>query len=373
MNGNALGIIFSNMHDEELHEITASRTMGSVPFGGRYRLIDFALSNMRNSGLNSIGVIAKNNYQSLLDHIDSGKEWDLSRKRGGLYLFPPYGMSHSGYYKNKIEALFGILEYIKQASYEHVVLTDCDILCNMNWRLPLEYHKDKKADITIVYYKPKQEDKTSEATQTHYTISPEGYVSDILIEQRMSKNGCIGTNMWVIGRDLLVSLLEDAVAHNYENMERDILQKKLNTYKIAAWEFDGYIRKINSMSAYFQANIDILNTTFRNDLFFKYGQIYTKVLDDTPARYAATSKVSNSIIAEGCIIEGSVENSILFNGVYVGRGTVVSNSVIMQNGMIGENVTLNYVLADKQVVINNNRTLIGYDQKPIYIKKKSNV
>ncbi|HEX3077583.1 MAG TPA: sugar phosphate nucleotidyltransferase, partial [Lachnospiraceae bacterium] len=220
MSIDALGIIFSNMHDEEMNEITNSRTMGALPFGGRYRLIDFPLSNMHNSGITSVGVIAKSNYQSLIDHLGSGKEWDLSRKREGLYIFPPFNRLSSGIYKNKIEALNGILPYIKNSSYKYVVITDCDIICNLDWSEALDYHIGKNADITVLYY-----DISPDSTlknETVYSISQDGYVTDILIKQQIKENCCIGTNMWIIKREFLIRIIEDGIAHNLEDIERDI-------------------------------------------------------------------------------------------------------------------------------------------------------
>ncbi len=371
MSLNASGIIFSNMHDEEMHEMTNSRTMGALPFGGRYRLIDFALSNMHNSGITSVGVIAKSNYQSLLEHLGSGKEWDLSRKQDGLFIFPPFSRLSAGIYKNKIEALHGIMTYIKKSRNDYLVITDCDTICNLNWAVPLQYHINKNADVTVIYYQitPSQELKN----ETLYTISPDGFVTDILINQNTFKPCSIGTNMWIIKKSLLVSIIEDATSHNLENIERDILQKKLNQYKIAAWEFDGYIRKTNSICDFFQANMDILNSRIRDDLFYKYGPIYTKVLDVVPAKYGESAEVSNSLIADGCEIYGSVHNSILFRGVKIGKGSKISNSIVMKDSKTGENVTLNYILADKNVVFQDNRMLMGYEGRPIYISKGANV
>lgn len=370
MNVNATGIIFSNMHDEELHEITSFRTMGSLPFGGRYRIIDFALSNMHNSGIKSVGVITKSNYQSLIDHLKSGKEWDLLRKREGLFIFPPYGRLHSGFYKNKIEALYGVMTYIRKSKNDYIIITDCDVLCNMDWNLPLKYHIDQNADITVLYFN-KGPDKFLSNNETVYLISPEGFVTDILINQNIKQSCCVGTNMWIIGKSFLETIIEDAVAHNLEDFERDILQKRINQYKIAAWEFDGYIRKINSISDFFLLNMDILNPSVREELFYKYGLIYTKIMDDIPTRYGNSAVVSNSLVANGCVIEGSVENSILFRNVRIGTGSNINNSVIMQGSQIGENVNLNYVIADKDVYFSDNRMLMGYELHPVYIKKGS--
>jgi glucose-1-phosphate adenylyltransferase len=357
------------MHDEEMHEITNTRTMGALPFGGRYRLIDFQLSNMRNSGITCVGVITKSNYQSLLEHLGSGREWDLSRKREGLFIFSPFCSQNTGIYKNKVEALNSIMGYIKNARKDYVVITDCDTICNINWNEPIEYHKEKKADITLLYYEvnPIKERKN----ETVYHISNEGYITDILMNQTIQSSSFVNTNMWIINRNLLIKMIEDAVAHSLESIEKDIFQKKMNQFKIAAWEMKGYVKKTNSIYDYFQANIDLLESEIRNELFTKNGSIYTKEYDVVSARYTETAEVTNSLVADGSVIEGKVENSILFRSVKVGKGSTISNSVIMDDCLIGENVSLNYILADKNVVFNDNRTLAGYELHPSYISKGS--
>lgn len=369
MSINALGIIFSNMHDEEMQEITNCRTMGALPFGGRYRLIDFPLSNMHNSGITSVGVIAKSNYQSLMEHLGSGKEWDLSRKRDGLFVFPPFSRSSAGIYKNKIEALNGVMTYIKKSRFDYVVITDCDIICNLNWKKPLHYHINRNADITVLYY-PIEPDNSLKS-ETLYTISQDGFVTDIQLNQEIKEPSLVGTNMWIIKKDFLIHLISDAVAHNLEDFERDIMQKNLNRYRIAAWKVDGYVRKTNSIYNYFGANMDILTPSLKEDLFYKNGAIYTKVMDEYPTRYSNSAKVKNCLIADGCTIEGHVENSIIFRGVTISKEASVCNSIIMNGTNIGKNVSLDYVLSDKNVIFNDKCKLVGCDKHPIYINKGS--
>lgn len=373
MSTNATGIIFSNMHDEEMHELTSSRTMGSLPFGGRYRLIDFSLSNMKNSGITSVGVITKSNYQSLLEHLGSGREWDLSRKRDGLFIFPPFSRLATGFYKNKIEALNGIMTYIQKTKNDIFVITDCDTICNLNWKEPIQYHIKQKADITLLYYKLYPDSEIEVNKETIYTISDQGLITDILINQKITEPSNVNTNMWIIKKNLLIHMIEDAIAHNYESMEKDIFQKKLNQYKFAAWELKGYVRKTNSILDYFNANMDLLNTKVREELFYRNGPVYTKILDLVPAKYSKEAEISNSLIGDGCVIEGTVTNSIIFRSVKVGKGTKISNSVIMDRCKIGENVSLNYILADKSVVINDNRVLSGCELRPSYLNKGSNI
>lgn len=367
MNLNAIGIIFSNMHDEEMHEITNSRTMGALPFAGKYRLIDFPLSNMRNSSIASVGIVAKSNYQSLLEHLGSGKEWDLSRKREGLFIFPPFGRSSSGIYQNKIEALNGIKSYIHKSRYDYVIITDCDTVCGLNLEEPLSFHITHNADITVITYRLKEGEERQK--ETVYSVSLEGFVQDIRLNQNAMPSDCIGTNMWIIGKDFLVNMLQDAAAYNHSDIEKDIFQKNLDRYKIAAWEYKGLLWKINSVKDYFLANMNVLEPEAIQKLFCSCGPIYTKVTDDIPARYGSTAKAAHSLIADGCLIEGQVENSILFRGVTIEKGAVVKNSILMNNTRVGDNAILNYVLADKWVEFGKGMALVGCEGLPIYVRK----
>jgi glucose-1-phosphate adenylyltransferase len=371
MNLNAIGIIFSNMHDEELQEITNNRTMGALPYGGKYRLIDFPLSNMRNASIASVGIVAKSNYQSLMEHIGSGKVWNLDRKREGLFLFPPFGRTSSGIYQNKIEALEGIKDYIQKSRYDYVILTDCDAICNLDLEEPLSFHITNNADITVLVYRLKEGEERSK--ETVYVISENGIVQDIRLGQKAGNYDCIGTNIWITGKEFLLSMIQDAAAYSHSNIEKDIFQKNLGRYRLAAWEYKGYLWKINSLCDYFKANMDILQPEPRHELFYNYGPVYTKMTDEIPARYGNSADGSHSLIADGCNIEGQVENCILFRGVTIGKGAVVRNSILMNNTKVGKNAMLNYVIADKQVDLSEGRTLVGCEQQPVYVRKGSRI
>lgn len=368
MSASVFGIVFSNMHDESMQELTSKRTMASIPFGGRYRLIDFALSNMYNSGITKVGVITKSNYQSLMDHIGSGKEWDLSRKREGLYILPPFGSAQSGVYKGRLDALIGISEFIHRSSGDYVIMTDCDTICNLNYSIPLEYHIKNNADVTVIT-KQMRIDGTSSKDKIAYTSGGDGRVSEIAVGPFRESVCSIGLNMWIVNRSFLENILVQAQSQSLQSWERDVLQKNCDNYRIFSWNFDGYAGLISTMSQYFHTNMDLLSQDVRSELFFKYGHIYTKVRDEVPAKYGDSAKVSNSLIADGCVIEGEVENSIVFRGVSVGRGAKISNSIIMQSTRVDANVKLNYVIIDKDVFIKDNRILMGFESYPLYIAK----
>lgn len=364
---NVLGIIFSNMHDESVRELTEGRTMGSLPFGGRYRLIDFPLSNMSNSGVTKVGVITKSNYRSLMDHVGSGKAWDLSRKREGLIILPPYG-SGSGMYESRVQAFAGIQSFLSSSNEEYVFISDCDVVCNLDVQDVVDFHIRTKADITMVckngVYHGKEEALMVEADDG-------GRVTELSIGPCREDDCRYCLNMYVMRREYLLSVIAHASARNLKSFERDILQASVGNARLMAYTFGGYSGVIGSMSEYFRLNMELLQPDVRSSLFDIYRPIYTKVKDSMPARYGLGADVKNSLVADGCVIEGKVENCVLFRDVHIGKGASVSNSIIMQASDIGTNCQLNYVIIDKIAIIRPERTLMGFDSYPVFIRKAS--
>ncbi len=366
---NVLGLIFSNIHEEQVRELTERRTMGSVPFGGRYRLIDFSISNMVNSGINKVGVITKGNYQSLMDHLGSGKAWDLSRKREGLYILPPFG-NECSLSNSRIESLSSINVFLSNSREEFVLLTDCDVVCNIDFTEVVSSHIKNNADMTVIYRYGKLPEKMHDASV--YTIDPDSRVRDMLISPNTDGECNYGLGgMLLIKRELLIKIVADCVSRNLYNFKRDFLQRSLKNYRIYAYEFKGFTQMVCSMNSYFDANMVLMLPTVRAQLFNSDRPIYTKVRDDMPALYGLGSSVSNSIIADGCVIEGTVENCVLFRGVHVGKNAKIQNCVVMQDSSVGTNCKLNYVVIDKDVVIKNDRSLLGFQSYPVFISKGS--
>lgn len=364
----AIGVIFSNIHDENIPELSHRRTMASVPFGGRYRLIDFALSNMVNSGITTVGVITKSNYQSLMDHLSSGKDWDLARKSGGLILLPPFGaQENTALYQNRLEALKGITGFLNRRSEDYVVLCDCDGVYRMDFSDVIAYHEKKGADVTMVCH----DEQIEESSRYTALITGENdRVNYIKIDEKVSGKNKFYVNIMVIGRKFLLDTIYDATARGLKSFRRDVLAKNIKRLKIYAYNFKGYHASIDSMASYFKHNMELLNKDLRDELFGAR-DIYTKVRDSAPTKYGENSKICNSLISDGCIVEGMVENSILFRGVKVGKGSVVKNSILMQDCVIGENVNLNCVITDKNVVIRDRRVLSGCEIQPYVIPKGS--
>lgn len=366
---NVIGVLFAYVHNERIRDLTEHRVMASVPYGGRYRLVDFALSNMVNSGLNKVGVVTDENYQSLMDHLGSGKAWDLSRKREGLYLLPPFGKTSSRT-DGKIESLDSIRRFLKNSHEDYVILSDCDTVCNINYRDAVNQHIRTEADITIIY---RHGDSPDVDRNKIYTINPSGRMREMLIHRGSEHGVNYGIGMCVIGRQLLMQLVEGCMSRNEYDFDKDIVQRVIPDLKVMGYEFTGLAYQISSFEAYFAANMALMEPKVRAELFNANRPIYTKVRDDMPAKYGLNSSVSNSLVADGCVIDGEVENCVLFRGVKVGKGAKVRNCVIMQDTVIGENSRLDYVVADKNVEIEANRTLMGYQTYPVYIAKESKV
>lgn len=370
--GNVLGLVFANMHDTTLGDMTKNRTMGSVMFGGRYRLIDFPLSNMVNSGISEVGVITKSNYQSLLDHLGSAREWDLARKNGGLYILPPFGNVESTLYRGRIEALYGAMSFIKHSRAKYVILSDCDVVTNIDYKPIVAAHIESGADITAVAHTGVYSSDDIK-TSTVFNVDADKNVTSVLINPDISGTCTTSLNVFVMSMDFLIETVNDAMARGNVSFERNILQEKCRELKIKIYEYDNYFSKLNSPESYFKSNMALLEPENARKLFVPKRSIYTKVSDNAPVKYDLDSKVSNSLVADGCIIEGEVENSVLFRGVKVGKGAKVKNCILMQGTVVGDNAELNYLITDKNVSICENHILTSSPQYPMYVGKGASV
>ncbi len=368
-----LGLIFANMHDMTVNDLTKNRAMASVPFGARYRLIDFPLSNMVNSGISNVGVVTKSNYQSLLDHIASGDEWDLSRKTGGLHFLPPYSnFGNGGLYRGRLEALAGVKRFIQTSLADYVLMTDCDCVANIDFKKVVDFHEEQGSDITVVY---KRSVYTSEETKTRTVLklNDKGEVYDVLIRPELNGEFDTSMNIFVMSKDFLLKIISESESRNLYSFEVDVLQHRLHEFKVNGYRFDGYCAQIDSIQSYYQANMEIMKKDVRSELFNSDDPIYTKVRDSAPAKYGIDASVKNTLIADGCIIEGTVENSVLFRGVKVGKGSVVKNCILMQDTEVGDKCELNYVISDKNVKVGDYRSLGGTVDYPVFINKGSAV
>lgn len=368
-----LGIVFSSANDHRLNDLTAHRCMGSVPFGGRYRLIDFVLSNLANAQIEDVGVVTKSNYQSLMDHLGSGREWDMARKHGGMIILPPFGRAEgSGIYRGKIEAFAGIMGYIKAKPAKYVLASNCDTMANIDFGAFVRSHIDSGADISLMYKRVNMAERETQKCTT-LVLDSGGAVRDILINPEMYGKQNVYMDIMMISAELLEHIVSDAYSRNQFSFTKDVLQSGVGLYKINAYEYDGYASRFDSMRAYFDASMRMLETDVRRQLFPRERPIYTKLRDEAPTVYGLNANVRNSLLADGCTIEGEVENSVLFRGVKIGKGVKVKNSIIMQNTQIGIHSNLECVITDKDVVINDGRMIMGHSTYPVFIAKGSNV
>ena len=369
----AAGIIFSGMYNDGLDYLTRNRTVASLPFGGRYRQIDFVLSNMVNSGIERIGVITKYNYQSLIDHLGSGREWDLARKNGGLHILPPYGRSTNGIYRGRMEALANIIGYIRPAKAKYVIMSDCDIIANVDYADVVEKHIESGREMTLLY-KMRDASKENDENTIIFTADECGNVTDMRKSSGSDQNVKMFMNVAVVNKDYLENLITSCSQRNLYSFRNDVLlggmipKEQINTY-----EFKGYCAQIHSVLGYYNTNMEMLKKDVRDDLFCRERPIYTKVRDQSPAMYGLGSDVKNSLVADGCFIKGKVENCIIFRGVHVGADAVVKNSIIMQGTHIGEGCDLDCVITDKNVPVSDGKKLMGAENYPVYIKKGSKI
>ena len=370
MPNKAVGVIFGNIHDQDVPELTANRTLASVPFGGRYRLIDFVLSNMVNSEITKVGIITKSNYQSLMDHVGSGKSWDLSRKNGGLIVLPPYADETRSVYNTRFEAIKGIITFIRRCSEEYVVMSDCDNVCNFDFDAAIRYHIEKNADITAVYRKSFF-DPTSRRPHTVLDVDGSGRVLKVENVDKASGEKCFFTNKLVINRRFLLNILENSDKLCYTSFSRDVM-KRADQYRIFGYELTGYFANIDSMASYYRHSLGLLDKSNRDLLFKAAGaMIYTKVRDSAPLRVENGGKAVNSLIADGCVVEGEVRGSVLFRGVRVAKGAVVTNSIVMQDVSVSAGSSLNACIVDKNAIILDKRNLSGHPTHPYFIAKNA--
>ncbi len=368
----ALGIIFPNQYDELVPELTSERLMASIPFASRYRMIDFALSSMVNSGITNISVLARQNYHSLMDHLGSGREWDLSRKNGGLTVWPPFAEKTMSLFKGRIEALVHIVSFLSEQKEKYVILSDTNIATSFDFKKFIQAHIDSEAAVTVAYTRqPLPESAMAAKTMNkgmYYTYDIEdGIVKNLYINPQEPGDQNFGMNIYCIDRELLISLVKEAYMLGGIYFERDVLLKKLGELKVVAYQFDGYYGRISDMKSYFDENMKLLEEENLEKLFST--PVYTKLRDDNPTRYINGSSVKNVMAADGCVIEGTVENCVLFRGVRVGHGAVVKNCVLMQDTVVEPGAVLEYIITDKNATITEGKEVKGTDTFPVFVAK----
>ncbi len=371
INNNTLGIIFANVHDDLIPELTQKRSMASVPIGARYRLIDFPLSNLVNTGISKVGIITKENYHSLMDHLGSGKAWDLDRKNGGIFILPPFSSANFGFYRGHVDALAGVMTFLTRSTEKYVVMCDADVVGNIDIAAIIAQHKGKNADVTVAYKKGKLSSNSDDVMILD--LDKNGKVIGATTGEVPKNEVNFSLDVFVIEREVLINWITDATKKRETSLTRDVFMPKISEIEMYGYEVTGYAEVMDSAEKYVKINRDLLRAEVREDLFYKERPLYTKTGDDMPTRYTVGSRAINSLIADGCVIEGTVKNSVLFRGVTVKKGAVVENCIIMQNTVVGENCHLNHVTIDKSATISDGVVLNGTENKNIFIEKDKEV
>ena len=374
MNGKkVLGMIFANVHEEALESLTDMRTMGSVPFCSRYRLIDFPLSNMVESGLTKIGVVTNANFNSLMDHVGTGKPWDLSRKTDGLYLLPPYSLNSTTMWGNRIDAIYGNMSFLDHSNQEYVLMTDCYSVMNLDYEKVFDAHEKSGAAVTIVGVKGKMP-KNMGSLLVFNEVAEDGKILDAAIDPASEDEVFYSCNIILMKKYLLQTLITTAHSKNEVSFQRSILMNCINSGMAYAFDAsDCFVGTIDSVQSYYDISMSLLDRENKKKLFASERPIYTKERDDMPSLYGTEAVIKNSLIADGCEIKGTVENCIIFKGVKIEADAVVKNSILMQDTVVGEGTKVNYIIADKNVNIKSGVELSGAENFPVSLSKDTRI
>ena len=373
-----IGIIFPNSYDALIPELVSVRLMASIPFASRYRIIDFILSSMTHSGIDNISVVVNKNYHCLMDHLGSGREWDLVRKNGGLHIFPPFAEKQvGGPYVGRAGALANLLDFLKSQKEKYVIMADTNIVVNFDFNAMLQAHMDSGADLTIAYNEqelPKEllDYQTSDQI-FYYTFDiEEGRIRKVSINPKTEGVQNTAMNIFVIGRELLIDLVSTAYMEGKSFFMRDVIMPQLGKLNVQAYKYTGYVARICGMKSYFEENMKLLDD-YNLDALFASAPIYTKIRGDNPTHYKDGAKVKNVMMADGCVIEGEVENSVIFRGVTVGKGAKIKNCILMQDTVVEAGANVEYLITDKNVTITAGKEMKGTDTFPVYIEKYKTV
>ena len=373
-NTSVVGIIFPNSYDALVPELVSVRLMASIPFASRYRVIDFILSSMTHSGIDNISVVVNKNYHSLMDHLGSGREWDLIRKNGGLRIFPPFAEKEvGGPYVGRASALASLLDFLRDQKEEYVIMSDTNVVVNFDFSAMLQAHIDSGADMTIAYNEQEiPEELLNYPTNDkifYYTFDVEdGRIKKVYINLKTDGVQKLSMNIFVVRRELLIDIVNDAYIQGRSFFMRDVIMPQLGKLNVQAYKYTEYVARISGMKSYFEENMKLLDD-YNLDALFSSAPIYTKIRGDNPTHYKDGAKVQNVMMADGCVIEGEVENSVIFRGVKVGKGATVKNCILMQDTVVEAGANVEYLITDKNVTTTAGKEMKGTDTFPVYIEK----
>lgn len=359
----AMGLILADHKRVHLGELTLMRALAAVPFAGRYRIIDFILSNMVNSGIRNVGIVTAKKYRSLMDHIGTGAHWDLDRMEQGVTLLPPFVTSSA---RPGDEAdLSGLYDFVSRSHQSHVIVADTNVIMNHCLTEYLEAHRQSDAEITILY----NQDGKKEGAPVYSLNLERGIVKDVLLDvpDPPTRRNAIG--IMILSRQLLVSILEQSIARGKNFFSIEAILRRHDEFKIHALEYRGLVLRINSIASYFRSSLRMLEDDVRAEIFNREHPIYTKVKNEPPARYLEGNTSDNVLVSDGCTIAGKISNSVIFRGCSIGKHAVLENCVLMQNTVVGEGTVLKNVITDKNCVIRAGAELKGQEDYPLVIRK----
>lgn len=376
MRNECMGLINLNKRlDPTINKLNYGRPLASTPIGGRYRVIDFVLSNMVNSGIMNIGIFSKEKYRSLTDHLGSGKDWDLSRKKGGLFIFSPENTKYHNRYAHKEGDIYDILaniDYIERSEEEYILIAPSYLIYNINFAEAISYHKKSSNDITIIY---KEINNANSDFDGNFTLNLDenNRITNIGINLGTFRDAKISMEAYIMKRTKLVDLVYSAVNNGKCSYLEDLVIGEVKNMNVGAYEYKGYLKCIKSTESYFELSKDLLNRDIAKELLYSDRKIFTKEKNESPTIYTDDSTVKNSFVATGCVIEGTVKNSIIFRKVHVKKGAFIENSIIMQNCIIESDVTLQNVIFDKNIHVSEGKELKGDEDYPIVIEKNISI
>ena len=373
---NAAGIIFSSLNNNTLSRLTSDRTVAAIPFACRYRLVDFCLSNMVNANISNINIVANYNYRSLTEHIGSGKDWDLARRSGGIHIISPYQTAHSSaakMFSTHMEALISMKEYIDEFDEDYVILMDSDNVLNIDLSDVIKAHELTGAKITLVTQQTAPDYSSKHPRMMLSSVA--GKVTDITMSSVYTeRNPELSLGIFVMSTVYLRKLIEEAQGYNTHSLT-NLMLKNFKTQNYRTYKYNGFVASVSSFLDYYKYSVMLAkDEEARMSLLNKKdAPIFTRVHNSAPVVYKKGAKVENSMIADECLIEGTVINSVLFRGVHVAKGAVVENSVLFRGTYVGKNSKLNCIVTDKDVHVSDNVHLSGNENMPFYVQKNRKV
>lgn len=364
-----MGIINLSESEEAIKELTYNRPIATIPIAGRYRIIDFTLSNMVNAGIHNVAIFTRGKSRSLMDHLGTGKDWDLDRKIDGLFVLNPViNFDDIIFHKGDIENFNKHMDYIEHSKQNYVILSRSYMICNVNYADAFKYHKETGADITIIY---KEMENNHQKFLNCDTLNLDKNNKVLSIGRNTGKTRFynMSMEMYIMKKELLLEIIQNSISTGDSEYLKQAVFLNMKNLKVNGFPFSGHLSCVNSIQNYYKTNMELLDLETSKELFHKNGLIYTKINNEPPTKYTDSSRVVNSLIANGCVIEGVVENSIIGRGVKIKRDAVVKDSIIMRKCSIGEKAHLTNVILDKYVQITKDKILCGDKKSPFVVKK----